>query len=134
MSSDTTRVREIQNGLRMMRDKQDKVPTAGCPSCRAPLIGTMAFDKYEFLCLECGHQCGWMEPYTLDSDEVAEWMARLQAEWDEHASGKLLYGYRLGCEQCNSYAEKHREHATPEEIQADAEARAWIKERTGRAA
>lgn len=133
MSSDTTRVRNMENLLTLGRE--EKVPTAGCPSCKAPLISTMAFSGVEFLCLECGRTCGWLDPYKLDSEEAAERMAALQAEWDEHAAGKILPEGRFrrdGCELCTGDS-SHREHATPEELAADAEARAWIRERTGRA-
>lgn len=135
MSSDTTRVRNMENTLRMLApDPLKKPPTAGCPSCKAPLIGTMAFRGAEFICLECGRTCGWLDPFALDADAVEERMAALQAEWDEHAGGKLLYGWRKGCAECAGMPPGgHRAHASEEEIQADAAAREWIRDRTGRA-
>jgi hypothetical protein len=124
----------------LSKDEEKKLPTAGCPSCKAPLISTHAFSKAEFYCLECGRACGFFEPYRLDADEVEERMAALQAEWDEHVEGKLMSRsafWRDSCEQCGGDGKPrpeqgHWQHVTEEEIEADKEARAWLKERAGR--
>ena len=138
MSSDTTRVRNIENLLTLGNEK--KLPTAGCPSCKAPLICTMVFKGAEFYCMECGRTCGWLDPYKLDADEVAERMAALQAEWDEHVGGKIMSRgvfWRDSCEKCGGDGKPrpeqgHWEHVTEEEIEADKAAREWLKQRVGR--
>lgn len=142
MSSDTERVREIENTVRMIGDvgkPEKKVPTAGCPTCKTPLIGTMAFSGAEFYCLECGRTCGWLSPYALDADKVEEQMKALQAEWDENVGGKLMPRgtfWRNDCEKCGDVLGRpeggHWEHVTQEEIEADKEAREWLKQRVRR--
>ena len=138
MSSDTTRVRQTENMLAALStDEKKKPPTAGCPSCKAPLICTMVFSKAEFYCLECGRTCGFFDPYRLDPDENEERMAALQAEWDEHVGGKIMPRgtfWQNDCEQCGGDGKPrpdggHLEHVTEAEVEADKEARAWLTER-----
>lgn len=89
-----------------------------CPRCEAPLISTMAFRRYEFCCLECGHLCGFLDPHGAEpTPELEARYQALQAEWDEHVGGRLLVDGRQG-------------HATDEQRDADRAAREWLKERT----
>ncbi len=137
MSSDVQRVRETENFLHGLAPRTDDPPTAGCPTCKAPLIATLAFQGAEFYCLECGNTCGWLSPYRLNAAEVKDRMEALQAEWDEHVGGKIMprsVFWRMGCEQCGGDGKPrpeqgHWEHVTEEEIEADKEARAWLKQR-----
>jgi len=134
VSSDTTRVRRTENLLGMLSvDPKKEVPTAGCPSCKAPLICTIAFSGAEFYCLECGRTCGWLDPYRLFGQKVVDRQAALQAEWDEHAGDQLLGNFwRDGCAECATHEGYHSQHATDEERQADRDARSWLAERAGR--
>lgn len=115
----------------------DEPPLAGCPGCKAPLIATMVYPGYEFICLECGRRCAFLSPVRLEPHaENLEWMARLQAEWDERQDALIIprSWKSKGCRRCRklSDADHHADHATAEEWAADAAARAWIKSRTER--
>lgn len=111
------------------------VPTALCPRCGAPLIGTFAWSKFEFYCLECAGHYDWLEPVEGDSATHAEQLAALTAEWEEHAGRKLLapHAWHTGCEQCAPRVEPHIAHATPLEILEDSNARRWLIDRAGMA-
>jgi hypothetical protein len=96
----------------------------------------MVFSGAEFYCLECGRTCGWLSPYKLFGQEAVERQAALQAEWDEHAGGRILPSgtfWRNDCEQCGDVLGRpeagHWEHVTDAEREADRVAREWLQER-----
>lgn len=113
---------------------REEAPLAGCPGCHAPLIATMVYPGYEFICLECGRRCAFLSPVRLEhTPENDEWYERLQAEWDEHQSALVVRrSWKHGCKRCEPMidANYHHVHATDAEWAADAAARAWIKSRT----
>lgn len=114
-----------------------KPKMAMCPSCSTPLVSSMAFAGYEFVCLGCGSRFGWLEPHAVEeTPALAERCAALQAEWDEHAGGKLLVvgGWREDCAKCLERGEPHDAHATAEEIRRHEEALAWLRVRAGKLA
>lgn len=110
-------------------------PMAICRSCGAPLIGTFAFRKHEFYCLECGRPHGWLDPHAAEPS--AELNARYEAlhdEWQELSAGLIGEGlmYRE-CPNC-SMDEPHWNHATDEEKAADELARERLRLRAEAAA
>lgn len=116
----------------------DEPPLAGCPGCKAPLIATMIYPGYEFICLECGRRCAFLSPVRLEPHaENLEWHARLQAEWDERQDALIIpRSWKSGCPKCQPMvdANYHHAHATEKEWVADAAAREWIASRAKRKA
>lgn len=107
---------------------------AMCRRCAVPLVCTMAFSKFEFYCLDCGDKLGWMSPDGADeTPELLADMHAREAEWKESAGGKLLIvgAWHKDCDQCRlgDNGATHIQHATDEEIAADAVAREWIRGR-----
>jgi hypothetical protein len=109
-------------------------PFALCPGCGAPLISTLAFTGFEFVCLECGKPCTFFGARPGDpSPELTARYEGLRAEWDEHVAGKLLSpGARhRDCETCSTKRESHITHATDEEMAAHEGAVRWFEQRAG---
>lgn len=73
-------------GLALGARKYDKPPIACCPSCHAPLIGTIIWPGAEFYCLDCGGHHSFVAPEEGDPDdaELVERLKQYEAEWDEH--------------------------------------------------
>ncbi len=92
-----------------------KASIAGC-ECGAPLVMTFAFTKFEFICLECGRQYGWLEPCEMPATPENEArMDALAAEFAEIAPKLLTRGeIRRDCPQCDT-SHDHLSHATEEE-------------------
>jgi hypothetical protein len=85
---------EIGTGLDLIGRKRDgrPKPIACCPRCvePTPLIGTIAFYRAEFYCLDCGGHFGFLSPRTGEpTPELEARLASYEAEWDEHAGAKL---------------------------------------------
>src|SRR4051794_21762134 len=98
-----------------MPPKADFKRIATCCSCGAPLIGTMAFRKFEYYCLECGRKYGLIEPYLKDpTPELLEQYRKLLEEWREITADNLIIenGQWIGCAKCQGTREPHRSHAT----------------------
>lgn len=116
----------------------DEPPIAGCPSCRTPLISTMVYPGYEFICLECGRKCSFLAPIRLSpTPENEARLEALQAEWDERQAALVIpRSWKSGCPKCQPMvdANYHQEHATEKEWVADAAAREWIASRAKRKA
>lgn len=90
---------------------------AGCPDCKEPLVCTLHFRNYEFICIECGRKFAYLEPTSLgDSEEMKARSEELQAEWDEHTKGKLI-------------VEGREQYAAESQLQAHEEALAWLRQR-----
>jgi uncharacterized protein (DUF983 family) len=94
---------------------------AVCPHCGAPLIGTLAFAKYEWYCLECGRHYGYLEPKVgADTPGLAMRAESLQAEWDREIRGKLIpeRGYLNNCQACAAHLDYHMDHASDTQLAA----------------
>jgi hypothetical protein len=103
-----------------------------CPNCGTPLIFTFAFSYAEYYCLRCGGKFGMFDVGAKDATpELAARLEELQAEWDEHASGKLLSGGVMlrACETCTTTGKPHLGHATAEEKAEHETATAWLATR-----
>ena len=97
------------------------VPMATCPRDGAPLIMTMAFRGYEFICLECGAKMGFLDPRPAEpTPELDARYEALKAEWDEHVGGKLIVEGRAA--------------RSPADQEAHDAAIAWIAQRSGASA
>lgn len=99
-------------------DRKKPAPTACCPSCRTPLVCTLAFRGAEFYCLECGAAYGWLSPTAVETTpELNEKLAEIEREWEELGGPKLIGGGMMlkACERCSSHDEPHLSHATEEE-------------------
>ena len=58
-------------------------PVATCPHCSEPLIGTLRFRGYEFVCVCCERKWGFVEPVPKESTpELMARYAELKAKWD----------------------------------------------------
>lgn len=125
-----TDMRHVAKSLDLMSQKER--PYALCP-CGAPLIGTMAFPKAEFYCLECGRHLGFLDPSMgKASAKLTARYEALQAEWDENVGNALIppRSWRLDtCDKCHVGGEPHSTHATTEELAAHDAAIAWLEER-----
>jgi hypothetical protein len=94
---------------------------------------TFAFPKYEWYCVECGHRYGMFGPQSKDATpKLRDRYIALKTEWDRFAGSRIItpnawYGPER-CSQCDP-DHPHIDHATKAEIQDDADARRWLKER-----
>ena len=107
-----------------------------CRSCDAPLISTFHWRGKEFYCLECGRLHEWLEPESAEADtpEIKARYEALHAEWLAHAGDLITPGSWLrDCELCRCHQEYHADHATPAQVDADRQARAWLVERRSKA-
>ena len=73
----------------MKRRKGGKpAPMATCPSCGEPLISTLRFHGYEFICVVCKRLWGFVEPTPVESTpELTARYQELKARWDEVLDG-----------------------------------------------
>lgn len=108
-----------------------------CRSCGEPLVMTMAWRGFEFICMKCGRLETYFGPAA--AEESPALIARcdeLKAEWVALHDGLLPAGaYLTRCRDAGGgcRTEPHRRHATPEELAAHEAAAARIGERLGRA-
>jgi hypothetical protein len=98
-----------------------------------PLIGTLAFSGYEFLCICCGERVTFFGPRRGDGDDprLLERLAELEALWKENVGDRLLPSGRFwqdDCPKCRS-DEDHWQHITDEELAADVTAREWLRDK-----
>lgn len=105
---------------------------ACCPDCDEVLVGTFAFPKYEFYCLNCGGRYGWLSPRA--KDETPELLARIEeltTEFEENAGKHLINGGLMldSCAKCKDEHEPHIYHATDEEKLNHEEALNWLRAR-----
>lgn len=85
---------DVVTGLDLIGRKRDgrPRPIACCPRCSepTPLIGTIAFYRAEFYCLDCGARVGFLSPRVGEpTPELQAKLAAYEAEWEEHAGAKL---------------------------------------------
>lgn len=104
---------------------------AMCPACKAPLICTMAFSKFEFYCLECGRRYGWLDPIpAIETPAITRRYEKLKAEWDEIAPALIGGGVRLkNCESCTTRDQPHWDHASGDEKAAHEAALETLRQR-----
>jgi hypothetical protein len=104
-------------------------------ACGAPLVGTFAWPKKEWICLECGALYEFFGPGVVDAtDALHDRYDALLAEWGEIAAKLLAGGVMLStCASCTAEHEPHWNHATAEEKAAHHAALAALTARAGRA-
>jgi hypothetical protein len=96
---------------------------ATCHVDGEPLVSTLVFSKKEFVCVVCGRTYGFMEPVAApETPKIKRRQKTLEKKWN-----KLIDGYmpnsdfwRRDCEMCQpgDRAAAHRNHATPQELEA----------------
>jgi len=85
-----------------------------------PLIPTIAFDKYEFYCLECGGQFGFLDPYGIgENGPLNELYAAMYKEWLKLTQGHLI-------------PEHQQSSVTPERLVLHEAAMGRIRDRVGK--
>lgn len=102
-------------------------------TCGEPLVTTMAFRKHELYCIWDGRMYGLFEAEQAEeTPALADRYAWNLAEWKELSEGLIGDGVHFeACDRCSR--EEHLLHATEEEKQGDAVARATLTSFANRA-
>ena len=94
---------------------------AAC-ACGEPLVSTMSFSRFEFVCVRDGRKYTFFGPEKPGLPETPENEARLEANrarWEEMSKGLLSGGVMLErCDACRSEHRPHLFHASPDEVRA----------------
>lgn len=105
---------------------------AAC-GCGEPLVSTLGFSKYEFVCVHDGRKFGFLDPVKPGLPETPDNLARLdanKADWQALSEGMLGDGVMLkACDTCRVQHTPHYGHATVAEIAAHDAAMARMYER-----
>jgi len=79
------KVKALGMALDLMKRKREgkPAPMATCPSCGEPLISTLRFRGYEFICVVCRRHWGFVEPTPAEATpELDARYQELKAQWD----------------------------------------------------